>query len=110
MNAPRVQLNSIQAARKTRDLGGLKQVSKSGTHGIRKRASWCGKRDMMTAPKRAEYARILRMWKVGDVGPLVKTDQMDRMYAGPRSKGRLTRKCWYLGCRPWLARLEESEL
>lgn len=87
-----MQLNTIQPARKVRDLGGLKHVSSSGTQGSKKRASWWGKRDMISVPKRAEYARVLRVWKVGDTMPRANRDQMETMYAGPRSKGRLTRR------------------
>ena len=47
---------------------------------------------MISAPKMAEYARVLRMWKVGDTMPRVNRDQIETRYAGPRSKGRLTRR------------------
>ena len=82
---PKAALKIIHAMKKGRDL--RTQVSRRGTHGIKKRGSWCGKIDKIIAPDIADMARLF----------LRRDDHSDQMitrYAGPRSCGRFTRKCW----------------
>ena len=92
MRKPRAALKTIQTARQIREWCIRTQLRRSGTQGSRKRGSWCGNIERRTVAEKADRARVLRI-QDGTIGQL-KSDRIMAIYAGPRSWGRFTRKCW----------------
>lgn len=85
---PKSALNKTQDARnerrRVRDLGRVIEDKMSGMAGRRKRGSWWGIRERRVVPVMAE--------RRGSFGMARRGGRSKRM-AGPRSRGRETRKC-----------------
>ena len=81
-----------------------------GIAGRRNLASWWGNIERNTVPESADVRGWEREGSEGAVDRRRERRGGRRMYAGPRRRGRLIRRCWYQGWRPCCARFEEEEL
>ena len=92
MRRPNKTLKMTHDERKMRDLGVPTQVRRRGIAGMRNRGSWCGKIERKKVADNAEMARQFFI-HLGMVDRR-KALRINRIQTGPRSWGRLTRKCW----------------